>query len=194
MLPIAALIGALLALGNLARSMELIVMRAAGVSVARIAMWVAGAGVHPDGAHRRARRAASRRRWSSTAGSMKTFEKFQRLQPGGQSQRVGEGRRHDHLGRPAVGRQPLRRRVRLQLRRAASAAQRRAREQREHRREQRLAPRELSRVAHRGGARRADAGRRGAAAHAAVAGVPRSRRARSGLAAGRAACSATFVT
>jgi lipopolysaccharide export system permease protein len=45
MLPIAALIGALLALGNLARSMELIVVRAAGVSVARIAMWVAGAGV-----------------------------------------------------------------------------------------------------------------------------------------------------
>jgi len=45
MLPIAALIGALLALGNLARSMELIVVRAAGVSVARIALWVAGAGV-----------------------------------------------------------------------------------------------------------------------------------------------------
>ena len=45
MLPIAALIGALLALGNLARSMELIVVRAAGVSVVRIAMWVAGAGV-----------------------------------------------------------------------------------------------------------------------------------------------------
>jgi lipopolysaccharide export system permease protein len=45
MLPIAALIGALLALGNLARSMELIVVRASGVSVARIAMWVAGAGV-----------------------------------------------------------------------------------------------------------------------------------------------------
>ena len=45
MLPIAALIGALLALGNMARSMELIVVRAAGVSVVRIAMWVAGAGV-----------------------------------------------------------------------------------------------------------------------------------------------------
>jgi lipopolysaccharide export system permease protein len=45
MLPIAALIGALLALGNLARSMELIVVRAAGVSVARISLWVAGAGV-----------------------------------------------------------------------------------------------------------------------------------------------------
>ena len=45
MLPIAALIGALLALGNLARSMELIVVRAAGVSVVRIALWVAGAGV-----------------------------------------------------------------------------------------------------------------------------------------------------
>ena len=57
MLPIAALIGALLALGNLARSMELIVVRAAGVSVARIAMWVAGAGVDPDAAHRRSRRA-----------------------------------------------------------------------------------------------------------------------------------------
>ena len=45
MLPIAALIGALLALGNMARSMELIVVRAAGVSVFRIAMWVAGAGI-----------------------------------------------------------------------------------------------------------------------------------------------------
>ena len=45
MLPIAALIGALLALGNLARSMELIVVRAAGVSTMRIGMWVAGAGV-----------------------------------------------------------------------------------------------------------------------------------------------------
>jgi len=45
LLPIAALIAALLALGNLARSMELIVVRAAGVSVFRIAMWVATAGV-----------------------------------------------------------------------------------------------------------------------------------------------------
>src|SRR5262245_63166479 len=45
MLPIAALIGALLALGNLARSMELIVVRAAGVSTMRIGMWVAAAGV-----------------------------------------------------------------------------------------------------------------------------------------------------
>ncbi len=45
MLPIAALIGALLALGNLARSMELIVIRAAGVSVARMAVWVFGAGL-----------------------------------------------------------------------------------------------------------------------------------------------------
>jgi len=45
MLPIAALIGALLALGNLARSMELIVVRTAGVSTARIGLWVAGAGV-----------------------------------------------------------------------------------------------------------------------------------------------------
>lgn len=45
MLPIAALIGALLALGNLARSMELIVIRAAGVSVVRMAVWVFGAGL-----------------------------------------------------------------------------------------------------------------------------------------------------
>jgi lipopolysaccharide export system permease protein len=45
LLPIAALIGALLALGNMARSMELIVVRAAGVSVARIASWVVGAGL-----------------------------------------------------------------------------------------------------------------------------------------------------
>jgi lipopolysaccharide export system permease protein len=45
MLPIAALIGALLSLGNLARSMELIVVRAAGVSAFRIALWVAGGGL-----------------------------------------------------------------------------------------------------------------------------------------------------
>lgn len=45
MLPIASLIGALLSLGNLARLMELVVIRAAGVSTVRIAMWVASAGV-----------------------------------------------------------------------------------------------------------------------------------------------------
>jgi lipopolysaccharide export system permease protein len=45
LLPIAALIGALLALGQLARSMELIVVRAAGVSVVRIGLWALGAGV-----------------------------------------------------------------------------------------------------------------------------------------------------
>lgn len=45
LLPIAALIGALLALGNLARSMELIVVRTAGVSALRIGLWVAGAGL-----------------------------------------------------------------------------------------------------------------------------------------------------
>lgn len=45
LLPIASLIGALLALGNLARSMELVVIRAAGVSTFRIALWVASAGI-----------------------------------------------------------------------------------------------------------------------------------------------------
>lgn len=45
LLPIAALIGSLLALGNLARSMELVVVRTAGVSAFRIASWVAGAGL-----------------------------------------------------------------------------------------------------------------------------------------------------
>jgi lipopolysaccharide export system permease protein len=45
MLPIASLIAALLALGNLARSMELVVVRAAGVSTFRIALWVASAGI-----------------------------------------------------------------------------------------------------------------------------------------------------
>jgi lipopolysaccharide export system permease protein len=45
LLPIAALIGALLALGNLARSLELIVVRAAGVSTMRIGAWTAGAGL-----------------------------------------------------------------------------------------------------------------------------------------------------
>lgn len=45
LLPIAALIGALLALGALARSMELIVIRASGVSTFRLSLWVATAGV-----------------------------------------------------------------------------------------------------------------------------------------------------
>ncbi len=43
-LPIASLMGALLALGNLARSSELVVMRASGVSVFRLAGWVGVAG------------------------------------------------------------------------------------------------------------------------------------------------------
>ena len=45
LLPIGALIGALLGLGNLARGSELIVIRAAGVSVTRVAMATAAAGV-----------------------------------------------------------------------------------------------------------------------------------------------------
>ncbi len=45
LLPIAALIGSLLALGSLARSLELVVVRAAGVSTMRIALWTAMAGV-----------------------------------------------------------------------------------------------------------------------------------------------------
>ncbi|HSN70571.1 MAG TPA: LPS export ABC transporter permease LptG [Steroidobacteraceae bacterium] len=43
--PIGALIGALLGLGNLARSSELVVMRASGVSPLRIAGWSAMAGI-----------------------------------------------------------------------------------------------------------------------------------------------------
>jgi lipopolysaccharide export system permease protein len=45
LLPVGALIGALLGLGNLARGSELIVIRAAGVSIARVAVSAAGAGV-----------------------------------------------------------------------------------------------------------------------------------------------------
>lgn len=45
LLPIGALIGALLGLGNLARASELVVMRSAGVSIARIAAWCGLAGV-----------------------------------------------------------------------------------------------------------------------------------------------------
>ncbi len=44
-LPIGALLGALLGLGNLSRSTELTIMRAAGVSVLRIGGWAATAGV-----------------------------------------------------------------------------------------------------------------------------------------------------
>ncbi len=76
MLPIASLIGALLSLGNLARSLELVVIRAAGVSVVRIGAWVFGAGVLLMGAT-----------WmlgeyvappmEQYAREMKTFQKFQ---------------------------------------------------------------------------------------------------------------------
>jgi lipopolysaccharide export system permease protein len=45
LLPMAALIGALLGLGNLARSSELVVMRASGASVFRMAGWVALGGL-----------------------------------------------------------------------------------------------------------------------------------------------------
>ncbi|MBS0394975.1 MAG: LPS export ABC transporter permease LptG [Proteobacteria bacterium] len=45
LLPVAALIGALVGLGNLARGSELVVVRAAGVSVVRIALAAASAGV-----------------------------------------------------------------------------------------------------------------------------------------------------
>lgn len=45
LLPIGALIGSLLALGNLARTLELIVVRTSGVSTMRIALWTAMAGV-----------------------------------------------------------------------------------------------------------------------------------------------------
>lgn len=45
LLPVAALIGALVGLGNLARGSELIVVRAAGVSVLRVALAAAAAGV-----------------------------------------------------------------------------------------------------------------------------------------------------
>ena len=45
LLPVGALIGALVGLGNLARGSELIVVRAAGVSVLRVALAAAGAGL-----------------------------------------------------------------------------------------------------------------------------------------------------
>ncbi len=45
LLPIAALIGSLLGLGNLARSSELVVMRTSGTSLYRMSAWVASAGV-----------------------------------------------------------------------------------------------------------------------------------------------------
>ena len=45
LLPVAALIGALLGLGNLARGSELIVMRASGVTTLRFCAWLAAAGL-----------------------------------------------------------------------------------------------------------------------------------------------------
>jgi lipopolysaccharide export system permease protein len=45
LLPVAALIGALLGLGNLARGSELVVMRASGISTVRLCAWLGLAGV-----------------------------------------------------------------------------------------------------------------------------------------------------
>jgi lipopolysaccharide export system permease protein len=45
LLPVAALIGSLLGLGNLARGSELIVMRASGVTTARFCLWLGAAGL-----------------------------------------------------------------------------------------------------------------------------------------------------
>jgi lipopolysaccharide export system permease protein len=45
LLPVAALIGALLGLGNLARGSELVVMRASGVTTLRFCLWLGTAGV-----------------------------------------------------------------------------------------------------------------------------------------------------
>jgi lipopolysaccharide export system permease protein len=44
LLPVGALIGALLGLGNLARGSELVVMRASGVTIARFCVWLGVAG------------------------------------------------------------------------------------------------------------------------------------------------------
>ncbi len=45
LLPVAALIGALLGLGNLARGSELVVMRASGITTVRFCLWLATAGL-----------------------------------------------------------------------------------------------------------------------------------------------------
>ena len=45
LLPVAALIGSLLGLGNLARGSELVVMRASGVTTARFCLWLGAAGL-----------------------------------------------------------------------------------------------------------------------------------------------------
>ncbi|NJD30500.1 MAG: LPS export ABC transporter permease LptG [Gammaproteobacteria bacterium] len=45
LLPVAALIGGLLGLGNLARGSELVVMRASGVTTAQFCLWLATAGI-----------------------------------------------------------------------------------------------------------------------------------------------------
>jgi lipopolysaccharide export system permease protein len=45
LLPVAALIGTLLGLGNLARGSELVVMRASGVTTAKLCQWLAAAGL-----------------------------------------------------------------------------------------------------------------------------------------------------
>ena len=154
MLPIAALIGALLALGNLARSMELIVVRAAGVSTMRIGLWVAGAGVilmlmtgvlgefvAPQ--------------MEQYARQMRTFEKFRDYSMAGNRSAwakdgdtiisVRQQSADNRYGGVYVFKFDAQRRLQ----------QRRTREQREHRCEQPLAAGELPGIADRAGSGRA---------------------------------------
>ena len=108
LLPVAALIGSLLGLGNLARGSELIVMRSSGVTTLRFCLWLGTAGlilaslmfvigeyVAP----------AARAVRATTQG----VRQVRRVQPDRQSRDVGARRRHDHQRRPAVGQHALRR-------------------------------------------------------------------------------------
>ena len=126
MLPIAALIGALLALGNLARSMELIVVRAAGVSTCAHRAVGRRRGRDPDAAAPAVLGEFVAPQMEHYARQMKTFEKFRDYSMAGNRSAWAKDGDTIISVRPAVGRQQLRRRLRLQLRRAAAPAQRRA--------------------------------------------------------------------
>ena len=157
LMPISVLIGGLLGLGMLARGSELVVVRAAGVSVARIAVSAAVAGLllamvtallgevlaPPVQKFARQQKAFSKFSDVSFAGSGSAWVK-----DGNTIISVHE----------QIGRQPVRRCVRVPLRWAAGACEHRSCEPRNPRRDRgSLAAGWLYRDAHRGRPRRRDA-------------------------------------
>ena len=112
LLPIGALIGAIIGLGGLARDSELTILRAAGVSISRIALSAGFAGAHRRSVlvgDRRVLRAAGRPVCAAVQGLQPFLPARDRRQP----QRLAAPGRLVHQCAKAGRGKPVRRRVRL---------------------------------------------------------------------------------